>query len=186
MPTNLAASRRTLRFVLGLTLALWFSQSFAWDVAFLAPLLTMLILATPLPAPNLKQSVGLVLASLIPMLGGLMLLPFLVHARWAGVLMIGLALFYSFYFTARGGSALLGTIFTMALTLTVTIGSVSAEVLIMLIEALATNASIAMLFVWVAHKLLPDIPLSKNQSQVALEPEPVKPSVALVVPPVQE
>ncbi len=172
MPINLAASRRTLRFALGLTLAFWCSLAFDWDVAFLTPLLTMIVLTAPMPAPSLKQGVGIVLVSLLPMLGGLMVLPFLLHAQWAGMLMIGMALFYSFYFTARGGSALLGTVITIALTLTVTIGSVSAEVLIKLFEALATNVAIAMLFVWVAHKLLPDIPLSKKQPQV--EPEPIK------------
>jgi hypothetical protein len=173
MPINLAVSRRALRFALGFTLAFWCSLAFDWDAAFFTPLLTMIVLTTPMPAPSLKQGVGIVLVSMLPMLAGLMVLPFLLHAQWVGMLMIGLALFYSFYYTARGGSALLGTVITIALTLTVTIGSVSSEVLIRLFEALATNVAIAMLFVWIAHKLLPDIPLSKKQPKA----EPVKPSV---------
>jgi hypothetical protein len=172
---NPAVSRKVLRFVLGVTLATWFSQAFAWNLSFLTPLLAMMILATPMPAPRLKQAVGLVLALLIPMLGGTLLIPFLLHARWAGVLMVALALFYSFYFTARGGSPLLGTIVTVALTLTVTIGSVNADILILLIQGLAINAALAMVFVWLAHQFLPDLPVPDSARKAP--PTKVQPSL---------
>jgi hypothetical protein len=76
--------------------------------------------------------------------------------------MVALALFYSFYFTASGGSPVLGTFITVALTITVTIGSVSIDALVLVVQALTINAAIAMLFVWLAHFLLPDLPAESS------------------------
>jgi len=152
------AARRILRLALGTALSLWFSQAIGWPFSFLAPVLTLLILALPLPAPNLKQGIGFVIALVLPIAASMMFLPFLWHARWVGILMIALALYYTFYFTAKGGAALVGTLMTIGLTLTVTIGSVNASIIIYLVQAMAVCAVSGITFVWVAHALLPDPP----------------------------
>jgi hypothetical protein len=152
------ASRRILRLALGTALSLGFSQALAWQLSFIAPVLTLFILGLPLPAPNLKKGLVFVIALLAPMTAGLILVPFLEHARGAGIVLVTIALFYSFYYTARGGSAVLGTFMTIGLTLVVTVGSVNSEVLILLIQALAINAIVGLVFVWAAHALLPDPP----------------------------
>jgi hypothetical protein len=82
-----------------------------------------------------------------------------------------LALFYSFYFTARGGAAVLGTFITVRLTIVVTIGSVNAAILMLIIESLAISATVGMAFVWLAHALLPDLP----SDPVAAKTPPPKP-----------
>jgi hypothetical protein len=153
------AARRILRLALGTALCLMCSQALDWPLAFIAPVLTLFILGLPLPAPGIRSGLVLILALLAPMTAGLALLPFLMHARWAGILLTALALFYSFYYTARGGSAALGSFMTMGLTLVVTIGSVNGDVLVVLIKALGINAVIGVAFVWVAHALLPDPPV---------------------------
>lgn len=152
------AARRILRLSLGTSLCLLVSQILAFPLSFVAPVLTMFILALPLPAPTLKKGVVFVLALLAPMVAGLAILPFLHHARWAGIVLVALALFYSFYFTARGGSPILGTFMTVGLTVTVTVGSVSTDILILLIQALGVCAAMGMVFVWIAHALLPELP----------------------------
>jgi hypothetical protein len=152
------AARRILRLALGTALSMGFSQAIGWQLSFIAPVLTLLILALPLPAPGLKKGLVFIIALLAPMLAGLALLPFLMHARWVGILLLTLALFYCFYYTARGGAAVLGTFMTVGLTLVVTIGSVNGEILIGLIEALAISAVFGMTFVWIGHALLPDPP----------------------------
>lgn len=152
------AARRILRLALGTALALLFSQLVAWPLSFIAPVLTLTILALPIPAPPLKLGLGLVVALLLPMLAGLAVLPVVEHARWAGILLLGLGLFYSFYYTARGGSAALGTFMTIGLTLTITIGTVDSTLLGLLVDALAVGAFFGVIFVWVAHALLPDPP----------------------------
>jgi len=152
------ATRRILRLALGTALSLCFSQAVNWQMSYIAPVLTLLILALPLPAPNLKQGVGFVIALLLPIMAATVFLPFLWHARWAGILLIALALYYSFYYTARGGSAILGTLMTIGLTLTVTVGSVNASIMVYLIQAMAKCAIFGIAFVWIAHALLPDPP----------------------------
>lgn len=169
------AARRILRLALGTALSLCISQMVGWPMSFIAPVFTLLILALPLPAPGLRQGLVFVVALLVPLIAGLAFLPLLEQTRWAGILLVALALFYSFYYTARGGSAVLGTFMTVGLTLVVTIGSVSPGIMIPLIQAMAVNAIWGMAFVWIAHALLPDAPAGDARSAAkapAPEPEP--------------
>jgi uncharacterized membrane protein YsdA (DUF1294 family) len=163
------AARRILRLALGTALALCFSQVITWPLSFITPALTLMILALPLPAPVFKKGLVFIAALLAPVVGGLALLPFLEHARLAGILLVALALFYSFYYTARGGSPIIGTFMTIGLTLVITIGSVNSTVLILLIQSLAKAAVFGMAFVWVAHALLPDLP---RDQPAAARPSP--------------
>lgn len=171
------AARRILRLSLGTALALMVSQTVGWQLSFIAPVLTLFILATPLPAPKLKGGIVFILAVLLPMLAGLALVPFLLHARWAGILLVALALFYSFYYTARGGSAVLGNFMTVGLTLVVTVGTVNGDLLVVLIESLALNAVLGLAFVWFAHALLPDPPRDPAAA-AARPPAPPRPGPA--------
>ena len=168
------AARRILRLALGTALSLCFSQVMAWQLSFIAPVMTLVLLATPLPAPSLKQGLSFIIALLLPAILSVALIPFLVHARWVGILLMTLALFYSFYFTARGGAAVLGTFITVGLTIVVTIGSTNAAVLIIIIEALAISATVGMAFVWLAHALLPDLPSDPAAAKTP-PPTPEKP-----------
>ena len=90
------AARRILRLAFGTASCLLFSQVFMFPLSFVAPVLTMFILALPLPAPTLKKGIVFVAALLAPMLLGLALLPFLYYARWAGIGLVALALCYTF------------------------------------------------------------------------------------------
>ena len=157
-PMHPAAARRILRLSFGTASCLLFSQLLAWPLSFIAPLLTLSLLALPLPALGLKKSVGLVIAIMAPMVAGMALLPFLQHAQWVAVLLVALALFHSFYFTARGGSPALGTFMTIGLTLTVTIGSVSSVIMMFLVKMVGLCAVVGIAFVAISHALLPDLP----------------------------
>lgn len=151
-------ARRILRLAPGTALCLWFSQAVGWPLSFVAPILTLMILALPLPPLGVKKGIAFIIALMLPMAAGMALLPFLWHARWAGILLLGLALFYSFLYSARGGSPVLGTFMTVGLTLVVTIGSVSPELMILLAQSLGVCAVVGLAFVWLAHLLLPDPP----------------------------
>jgi hypothetical protein len=171
------AVRRILRLSLGTALCLLFSQAFAWPLSFIAPVLTLLILALPIPPPGLRGSVIFVVALVAPMaVGGWVLLPFLEHMRAAGVLLVGLALFYTFYFTARGGQPVLGTFMTVGLTLIVTVGSINSEIMILLIQGLLVCSVVAIVFVKLAHALLPELPPDPNlpgqQKAAKVKPDP--------------
>lgn len=174
-----AAARRIFRLTVGTSLCLLFSQMVAWPLSFIAPVLTLVILATPLPALGLKKSIVFIVALLAPMIAGTALLPVLEHARAAGILLVALALFYSFYYTARGGSPVMGTFMTVGLTLVVTIGSVSSEILVLLIGGLGVCAIVGLIFVGIAHTLLPDLPPDPALAGMKKAPPPAKPEPAV-------
>lgn len=168
------AARRILRLTLGTSLCLLVTQALLDSpLAFIAPLFTMMMLSLPLPAPGFRKGMIFILALLAPMVGGLALLPLLHHARWSGIGLVALALFYSFLYTTRGGNPLLGTFMTVGLTVVVTIGSVNMDVLILLIQVLGVCAVVGMGFVWLAHALLPDPPRAGGAAPKPPTPPPI-------------
>lgn len=147
---------RILRLATGTALSMWVSQAVAWDLSFIAPVMTMFILALPLPALTLAMGIKFLAAMSLSMYASLLLLPWLLDYQLVGLLLLVLALFWSFYFTARGGSPVLGTFVTVGLALSTAVGSVSVDATLMLISGLLLNATIGIVFVWIAHALLPD------------------------------
>ena len=166
------ASRRILRLALGTTLAMGFSQLFYTPLSFIAAVFTMFVLAVPLPAPTLKSGLKFVLALVIPSYFGMLLIPFLMHARWAGVILVVLALFGSFYYSSRGGSPIMGMFMTVGITIVVTVGSVSPAAMVMIVNGLAIGAATGIAFVAIAHALLPDLPPPQSADTGAKPPAP--------------
>jgi hypothetical protein len=150
------ASVRILRLALGTALALWFSQAVGWSLSYIAPVFTLLLLATSKPALSLKGGIAIVALIMFAVYGGTLLLPLLLHQTAAGILILSLALFQIFYFTARGGNAGLGTLMTVGLTLTVTVGSVSVDAVLAVAKYVSIGALVGVVFVWIAHAILPD------------------------------
>ena len=173
------ANRRILRLALGTALSMAFSQLVNWPLSFIAAVFTMFLLAVPLPAPTLKSGLKFVLALVIPAYAGMLLLPFLEHARWAGILLVTLALFGSFYYSARGGSAVMGMFMTLGITVVVTVGSVSSELMLAVVNGIAVGAAAGITFVAIAHALLPDIPVPPSSTSRKPPSPPPKPSPAV-------
>lgn len=170
------ADRRILRLAFGTSLCLFISQAFGTGLSFIAPILTLVVLCTPLPAFPLKSVIAMALALLLPIyLGSAVLLPFFQHLHVVGILLVTLALFHSFYFVTRGGSPLLGTFVTIGVTLNVTIGSVNIDLLVVLVQGLTTAAILGLGCVWIAHALMPDPPPAAG----AQKPPPAAPKEPL-------
>ena len=119
--------RRILRLALGVAMAMAFSQALNWPMSFVAPLITAMMLTLPLPAPTLRQSIIFIGALIGSLCIGLLIIPFLEFAPATGILLMGLVLFASFLFTAKGGSPLLGTFLTVGMTVLAAIGSLSVD-----------------------------------------------------------
>lgn len=169
MPTDIAikpvaiskidiAARRILRLSFGASFAMFVAQAIDWQLSFVSVILTVVLLALPLPAPRLKAAVIFVSKLVGVIAVSLLVLPFLDHAPMAGILLMALILFGSFYYTAMGGDQLLGTLITLGMTFLAAVASVSIEAHIELIKALALNGPMALAFVWVAHGFIPDPP----------------------------
>ena len=172
------AVRRILRLAAGTSAALWFSQMVNWNVSFIMPVLVSFLLAVPIPAPRLKQGIIFILALALPAYGVLLLLPLLDHYRMVGILLLIAACFWSFYYSAKGGSPVLGAFLTMGLALLTAVGSDSIDALLMVNKALVFNAVIAMLFVWLAHAFFPELPRPANMGP---RPSPPKPTRAMAI-----
>ncbi len=173
------ATLRILRLAVGTSASLWFSQAVAWDMSFLAPVITMFLLALPLPAPKLKGGIAFVAILTLSLLAGLLLLPPLLNQPFVGVLLLVLALYWSFYFTAKGGSAVLGTFATVGIAVSAAIGTVNLDVMLPLIGNFSFGALVGVLFVWVAHAILPDSKaLTPDTDAPAKPPAPPKPDLS--------
>jgi hypothetical protein len=135
---------------------MWVSQAVGWDLSFIAPVMTLFILALPLPALTLAVGIKFLAAMTLSMYASLLLLPWLLDYQLVGLLLLVLALFWSFYFTAKGGSPVLGTFVTVGIALSTAVGSVSVDATLMLISGMIMNAVIGIVFVWIAHALVPD------------------------------
>lgn len=174
------ANLRILRFAIGTALSLWFSQVAGWPLSFVAPVFTSLLLAMPAPALPFKSGIGLVLVLLLALNAGTMLLPILLNQPAAGVVLLVLALFWSFYFTAKGGSAALGTFATLGLALSIAVGSVSVTAVLELIAYIGLSALAGVVFAWIGHGILPDSrALAFAKPDTPKQPEQTKPDPSL-------
>ena len=174
------ASVRIFRLAFGTALSMWFSQAVNWDMSFIAPVLTMFVLSLPLPAPKLAAGVKFVLALALAVYAGLALLPLVLNQRAVGVLLLALLLFASFYYTARGGSAVIGAFATVGLALAIAVGSVTIDGALAAAQGVSIGAVFGIAFVWVGHAVLPDsLVVSADGPATPRPPAPAPPSDAV-------
>jgi hypothetical protein len=174
------ASVRILRLALGTSLSLLFSQVINWDMSFIAPVLTMFLLALPLPVIKMKGAIVFVLVLAVSLFGGLLLLPMLLNHRWVGILLLTLAMFHSFYYTSRGGNAVIGTFATVGIGLATAVGSVSIDGAIGAAGGVTIGGVAGIAFVWIAYAALPDSLASANTRSLPAAPAPApKPDLAV-------
>jgi hypothetical protein len=150
------ASIRILRLALATALSMWFSQVVNWPMSFLAPVFTLFILSLPVPALPLKDGIKIVVVLAVCANAGLMLLPFILNQRMVGILLLTLALFHSFYYTARGGSPAVGAFATIGLALVCSIGTVSIDAVVGVVNGLLIGMASGLTFAWIGHAILPD------------------------------
>jgi len=154
------AAQRILRLAFATALALWVSQVVNWGLSFITPVLMLFLLALPLPAPSLKQGITFLLALVIPLWGASwLLLPTLSHQPFVGLLLLIAACFWSFYYSASGGSPVLGAFLTLGLAIVAAVGSDSIDAVLAVNGALTVNAGLAIAFLWLAYGLFPDKPM---------------------------
>jgi hypothetical protein len=172
------ASVRVLRLALGTALSMLFSQIVNWPMSFVAAVITMFILALPMPVMKLSDGVKFILVFVVALYAGLAFLPFMLNQRMVGVLLLGLAFFHTFYFTARGGSPVIGALATVGLALVTSVGTVSTDAVLQVTAGLSTGVFFGVLFVWLAHAILPDS-LARPEAvpPQGAKPQPAKPDL---------
>ena len=158
MPTSILpmASTRILRLAFGTALSLWISQAVGWTISYIAPVITLILLAMPIPRPKPKFFVIVVLAMTLSVYGSFVFLPLLLHQKLVGLLLLCLALFHAFYVAAKGGPAVVSTLITIGLALTVAVGTVSVDALVTVAQGLVIGASVGAAVAIVSHTVMPD------------------------------
>jgi hypothetical protein len=154
------AARRIFRLTIVTVLALLLSQTVNWSASFITPVLLSMMLALPLPGLSLKQGITFILALVIPLwMTTWFLLPLLTHQPMAGMLLLIAGCFWCFYYSASGGSPILGAFLTMGLAIVAAVGSDSIDAVVAVNMAVTLNAVIAVGILWLALALWPDKPV---------------------------
>jgi hypothetical protein len=176
MPTDVAspaapglgiANTRVLRLAFGTALSLWISQAVGWSISYIAPVITMFLLAMPIARPKAKFFVVVVLAIVVSVYGSFLFLPLLLYQKAVGFLLLALALFHGFYFSAKGGAAVVSTLITIGLAMTVAVGSVSVDALLAIAAGLTIGTIVGAFVAFLSHVIIPDPPLD-NTAAAAL------------------
>ena len=149
---------RTLRYAVGVTLALILAYSIEWPLAFLVPVLTAVLLAMPLPMPNFRAGLTNMLYTLSAFFVGaiytLLLLPFpLVY-----VPMLGLAMFNIYYLLNRGGPFWFVLMALLAILILPMLGNTHEGLSLGFAIGFIISGWITVIMIWVAHALVPDPP----------------------------
>ena len=166
------ASTRILRLAFGTALSLWISQAVGWNMSFIAPIITLFLLALPMSQPSPKLFLLVVVALTVSVYGSFVFLPFLVHQEFVGLLLLSLALFHAFYFTAKGGPAVVGTLVTVGLALTVAVGTVSIDALLGVAGGLVFGAAVGVVVALVSHLIIPEkLPAAPAEASSKEAPE---------------
>ena len=171
MPTDVAspaapglgiANTRVLRLAFGTALSLWISQAVGWSISYIAPVITMFLLAMPIARPKAKFFVVVVLAIVVSVYGSFLFLPLLLYQKAVGFLLLALALFHGFYFSAKGGAAVVSTLITIGLAMTVAVGSVSVDALLAIAAGLTIGTIVGAFVAFLSHVIIPDPPLDNS------------------------
>ena len=177
-PVLSVAQARVLRLALGTAASLWVSQAVGWSISYIAPIITMFLLAMPIPRPKAKLFIVVVVAVVGSVYGSFLFLPLLLHQTAVGVLLLALALFHSYYFSAKGGAAVVGTLVTIGLAMTVAIGSVSVDALLVVGGGLTVGAVVGALIAFLSHMIIPDPQTQALQAAAPKKPAAIPLAVA--------
>lgn len=172
------ANTRVLRLAFGTALSLWISQAVGWSTSYIAPVITMFLLAMPIARPKAKFFVVVVLAIVVSVYGSFLFLPLLLHQKAVGFLLLALALFHGFYFSAKGGAAVVGTLITIGLAMTVAVGSVSVDALLAVAAGLTIGTIVGAFVAFLSHVIIPDPPLDNAAASQGDAPATIPLAVA--------
>ncbi|MBK5352333.1 DUF2955 domain-containing protein [Pseudomonas sp. TH41] len=148
--------QRVLRLAMGTALCLAVSFGLGLPIPFIAPVLSLLLLATldrPLP---LKAGLILALVAMLTTGVGLLLIPILRYYPLSGVLLIGAGLFLVFRAGLRGANNLIVTFLIIGLTMISSAGVADFGLAMMVISALVKGLILAVIVVSFSHWLFPE------------------------------
>jgi len=150
------AARRTFRLGAVASLSLALAYGFGATMPFLAPLLALVLTATPAPPMGPKALAKLMLVVTITLGIGLVLAPVLRYYPLTGVLAVAAGLFASTYLGVGLGQGLVSTLLTVGLTMIPAAGLVTHALAKSVVEALLVGIGIAIAAQWIVYPFFPE------------------------------
>lgn len=149
---------KTLRYAVGLTIAVALAFGIAWPLSFLFPVLTAVMLALPLPKPSLQQGLRNMRNTLFAFGVGFIVTQFILPHTVIFIPIFGLLLFHVYYHLNRGGSFWLVLMLLICLLLMPMLAGVNEGLAIGVVSGLVVSSWLTICMLWLAHYLVPDLP----------------------------
>jgi uncharacterized membrane protein YccC len=153
-------ARRVFRLSSVMALSLAIAYASQMPLPFLAPLLALMLAATPAPPMGLKSLFGLLLVVLLALGIGLLLIPLLTYYPVTAVLLVALGLYLSTYLSVNKGKALVGTFLAVGFTMISAAGTISFALATTVIYSLVFGISLAVFCLWLVYPWFPEDPVA--------------------------
>ena len=147
---------RTLRYALGVTIALALSSAIAWPLSFLLPVLSAMMLALPMPKPGLQQAIRNMRDALFAFGVGYIITQFILPHTVIYIPLLALALFHTYYHLNRGGSFWLVLMLLLCLLLMPMLAGLHEGLAIGVALGLVWSSWLTIGILWLSHFLVPD------------------------------
>lgn len=149
---------RTLRYAVGLTIAIALAFGIAWPLSFLFPVLSAVMLALPLPKLTLSQGIRNMSNTLFAFGVGFLVTQFILPHTVIYIPTLGFALFHTYYHLNRGGSFWLVLMLLICLLLMPMLAGVHEGLAIGVMSGLVVSSWLTICLLWLSHHLVPDLP----------------------------
>lgn len=159
-----------LRYASGVALSVALAFAIGWPLSFLAAILTAAFLGNRNPRPNLKATLGIIIAIAVIFAVGSAATIFLYPYPAVFLVLFCWCLFLTFYAAARGTSGFIILLYTLAVLLLPLIGGPTPYMAILVSIGLLKSAVAALVCVHVAHTLFPGGTLAVEQMPLQTTP----------------
>ncbi len=149
---------KTVRYAVGLTIAIVLAFGIAWPLSFLFPVLSAVMLALPFPKPTLSQGLRNMRNTLFAFGVGYTVTLFILPHTVIFIPILGLLLFHTYYHLNRGGSFWLVLMLLLNLLLMPMLAGVNEGLAIGVVSGLVFSSGLTICLLWLAHYLVPDLP----------------------------
>lgn len=151
-------ARRTFRLGGVAAVALALAYGFALPLPFFAPLLALILTATPGPPMGPRQLLTLLVVVTVTLGIGLVIAPMLRYYPLTGVMLVTVGVFLSTYLGVGKGKGLVSTLLTMGLTMIPAAGLMAHVVAVSVMQALLIGLGVAIVAQWLVYPLFPEDP----------------------------
>ncbi len=165
------AARRVFRLSFTVALALVCGYGLGLNLPFIAPIFALLLTAPPgLPMPA-KKLVVLVLALMLILAVGLLLIRPLQYYAFSAILIVTCGLFLASYLAVNLAKGPVALLLTVSLTLISALGTLSWELAVSAIQAIALGVVVAIVCQWVVYPFFPE-----DGTSLPPDPPPLTPA----------